>query len=136
MTSSRSVALVLERLKHPQTATALLNGMLYNAGWFACVLGAANDMPALGAIGGFLLIVAHLFCCIDPADEAIYLVAVAVLSVFVVAAFRREHARQTQAVHRRTPEAGRNVVDEAELERRTDELREERLAALGQVKRD
>lgn len=39
--------------------TKLLNFALYQGGWFACVFGAADGYPWLGAGAAFLLVVAH-----------------------------------------------------------------------------
>jgi Protein of unknown function (DUF2878) len=41
-------------------ATKLLNVILYQAGWFCCVLGAAQDWPIIGALSALMLAGIHL----------------------------------------------------------------------------
>ena len=43
-----------------QTRTSLLNYVLFQSGWFVCVLGAAAGYPWQAAILGLLLVLIHL----------------------------------------------------------------------------
>jgi hypothetical protein len=47
----------------------LLNVVLYQTGWFACVLGGAKGRPWLGAGVGLVFLTIHLFLCQEPARE-------------------------------------------------------------------
>lgn len=47
----------------------LLNLALYQAGWFACVLGAASGRPGWGAAAALTLIAAHLLLVRDRGEE-------------------------------------------------------------------
>lgn len=49
--------------------TVLLNLALYQAGWFACVLGAAHGFAWLGAGIGIALLIVHLGLCREPVKE-------------------------------------------------------------------
>jgi hypothetical protein len=63
----------------PEAAARLLNLSLYQAGWFACVLGGAQGRPWLGAAAGLVLVLAHLALVERRAEEA-YFVALAALA--------------------------------------------------------
>ena len=52
---------------------------LYQAGWFACVLGGASGRPWLGAATGLALVLVHLALVERRADEAKF-VALAALA--------------------------------------------------------
>ncbi len=60
-------------------ATRLLNVILQQAGWFACVLGAAWGRPWLGAAVALALAGAHLALVRSPRAEARLLAAVALV---------------------------------------------------------
>jgi hypothetical protein len=47
----------------------LVNILLYQTGWFACVLGAAHDHPWLGALGGGVLTAIHVALVCEPRRE-------------------------------------------------------------------
>ena len=47
----------------------LVNLALYQAGWFCCVLGAANERPWLGSIAAVVLIGVHVAWATRPLDE-------------------------------------------------------------------
>lgn len=51
-------------------SAGVLNYALYQAGWFACVLGAAWGRPMLGAVLGVVPIAIHLALARRPADAA------------------------------------------------------------------
>jgi hypothetical protein len=59
--------------------TILLNAIIFQAGWFATVLGAANGFPWLGPVAALTVAGIHLWLSRRPADEArLLLVAMAV----------------------------------------------------------
>lgn len=63
--------------------TIFINLMLYQAGWFACVLGAANGLPWLGALAAAVIVAWHLARAARPSRElALIAIAVAVGAVF------------------------------------------------------
>jgi hypothetical protein len=53
----------------PVRYSSLLNYLFYQAGWFACVLGAAAGWPGLGFLLAATLIVAHLMLSTDRRRE-------------------------------------------------------------------
>ncbi len=57
----------------------LVNAALYQAGWFCCVLGAANDRPWLGSIAAAALIFVHLAWVPRPLGELKLLLAAGLL---------------------------------------------------------
>lgn len=63
----------------PSVAARLVNVGLYQAGWFACVLGGAGGWPWLGAATGLALVLVHLALVQRRADEATF-VALAALA--------------------------------------------------------
>ena len=63
----------------PLAAARLVNLALYQAGWFACVLGGAHGRPWLGAAAGLALVLAHLALVERRAEEAKF-VALAALA--------------------------------------------------------
>jgi hypothetical protein len=63
----------------PLAAARLVNGALYQTGWFACVLGGATGRPWLGAATGLALVLVHLALVEHRADEARF-VALAALA--------------------------------------------------------
>lgn len=70
-------------MRHAQ----LLNYALYQAGWFACVLGAAWDWPVTGFAVAMLLLAVHFVLAHDRAGEA-RLVLAAVLAGLAVESFQ------------------------------------------------
>ncbi len=56
----------------------VINMLLFQAGWFACVLGAAHDLPWLGAAAAVAIVAWHLARAIRPARE-LALIATALL---------------------------------------------------------
>lgn len=67
----------------PLAAARLVNGVLYQAGWFACVLGGASGRPWLGAAIGLALVLVHLAFVERRADEAKF-IALAALAGTVI----------------------------------------------------
>ena len=61
----------------------LVNYVLYQAGWFACVLGAAWQRPWAGFVVGLLLLAAHFMLSTQP-ERDLQLVVVAVGAGLVV----------------------------------------------------
>jgi hypothetical protein len=55
----------------------ILNAMLFQVGWFACVLGAANELPWAGALVAMAIIAWHVVRAREPQRE-LTLVAAAV----------------------------------------------------------
>lgn len=45
------------------------NFIAFQIGWFACILGASNDMPWIGALVGVIVISLHLFSVDRPVKE-------------------------------------------------------------------
>jgi hypothetical protein len=67
----------------PLAAARLANLALYQAGWFACVLGGARGRPWLGAAAGLALALVHLALVERRAEEAKF-VALAALAGTVI----------------------------------------------------
>ncbi|MFA5026270.1 MAG: DUF2878 domain-containing protein [Candidatus Methylomirabilota bacterium] len=63
--------------------TTLVNLLLFQAGWFACVFGAAAGRPLLAAASGLLLVLAHLALVRHPRREARLLLAALLLGVLI-----------------------------------------------------
>lgn len=57
-------------MNRPLVRTQVLNFVLFQAGWFVCVLGAASGRPGLGAGLGLVLVFAHLVLVPDRGREA------------------------------------------------------------------
>ncbi len=57
----------------------ILNVLLNQAGWFACVVGAANDRPWTGTIIALAMVVIHMLLVKDRRQEMQLLLAAAVL---------------------------------------------------------
>jgi hypothetical protein len=53
----------------PGTARLVANFLSFQAGWFACVLGAANDLPWTGSAIAAALVAAHIAVCRRPLTE-------------------------------------------------------------------
>ena len=51
----------------------LINFVTFQAGWFACVLGAANGLPWLGTLLVCLIVAAHIKMSDRPRVEALLL---------------------------------------------------------------
>jgi hypothetical protein len=73
----------MTRLLSGQTWTSLLNYALFQAGWFACVLGAAAGYPWLAATAGLLLVLVHLALVRNAARESLLLLASLLLGLLV-----------------------------------------------------
>jgi hypothetical protein len=67
----------------PGAAARLLNLALYQAGWFACVLGGARGRPWLGALVGLAPVVVHLALVERRLEEARFLAVVSVAGTAV-----------------------------------------------------
>lgn len=65
------------------TRPAVVNYLFYQAGWFACVLGAAWGRPWLGSALGVLPIVAHVALSRRRGDAAVLALATAAVGVVV-----------------------------------------------------
>jgi len=59
--------------------TIAFNVVLFQLGWFACVLGAANDLPALGPIVVLGVVAWHLLSSKQPGAEFALVVAAVVI---------------------------------------------------------
>jgi hypothetical protein len=57
----------------------IINFVLFQAAWFACVLGAANDMPWIGVIATVFVIAWHLKQAKEAKPEAILLIITLVI---------------------------------------------------------
>ena len=62
----------------PAGARAAINFVAFQAGWFACVLGAAHDMAAAGSLCAAVIVAAHIALVARPLTE-LRLVAIALL---------------------------------------------------------
>jgi len=58
---------------------AVLNGMLFQAGWFACVLGAAKGLPWAGAVAAAAVVAWHLARAVEPKRELALVAAAALI---------------------------------------------------------
>lgn len=56
-----------------------INFVLFQIGWFACVLGAANDLHFLGVIVSFTVVAIHLYRSVNFLHEAAFIAAIALL---------------------------------------------------------
>ena len=63
--------------------TYALNYLLYQAGWFTCVLGAAGGRPWLAALAGAVLLAVHLGLARRRADELALALAVMAIGLAV-----------------------------------------------------
>ncbi len=59
--------------------TLIINAVLFQLGWFACVLGAAHDLPWTGALAAVAIIGWHLAHAAQPQRELLLVGAAAVL---------------------------------------------------------
>jgi len=66
-----------------QTWTSLLNYLLFQAGWFVCVLGAAAGYPWRAAAVGLLLVLVHLVLVRNAARESLLLLTSLLLGLLV-----------------------------------------------------
>lgn len=62
-------------------ATKLLNITLYQAGWFCCVLGAAQDRPIIGAFSALMLAGVHLFLSRSRKSEGLRMLGACLLGI-------------------------------------------------------
>jgi hypothetical protein len=63
--------------------TVLINLGLYQAGWFACVIGAAHGYPWLGAGMGLGLLTVHLVLCRERQKELFLVLFIAITGTLV-----------------------------------------------------
>lgn len=63
----------------PSRMALIVNVLLFQIGWFACVLGAAHGMPWAGAIAAAAIVTWHIAHAAQPQRELALLVAAAVL---------------------------------------------------------
>lgn len=61
----------------------MLNLGLYQAGWFACVLGTAKGYPWLGAGTGLALLTVHLVLCRERGKETLTVMCIALVGTLV-----------------------------------------------------
>jgi len=59
--------------------SVVVNFILYQIGWFACVIGAANQMPWLGVAVVFVVVIWHLIQADQPKRELALLLIVMVI---------------------------------------------------------
>ncbi len=71
----------MHALAKSPAGTNLLNIGLYQLGWFCCVLGAAYDVPNLGAICALLLVGLHLLLATSRQAEAALMLGACLLGV-------------------------------------------------------
>jgi hypothetical protein len=55
--------------------TLVVNVVLFQVGWFACVLGAAQGLPLIGALAAAVIIAWHLVRAVDPKKEMVLIAA-------------------------------------------------------------
>jgi hypothetical protein len=67
----------------PLAASRLVNLALYQAGWFACVLGGARGRPWLGAAAGLAPVVAHLLLVERRSAEVRFVLAASVMGTAI-----------------------------------------------------
>ena len=65
------------------TLSKIINVMLYQLGWFSCVLGAAHGYPLSGALGALALMTLHLLLSDDRVGETRLLISACLLGVVV-----------------------------------------------------
>ena len=63
--------------------TTLVNFLLFQAGWFLCVLGAAAGRPLLAALAGLVPVLVHLALVRQPGREAQLLLAALALGLVI-----------------------------------------------------
>lgn len=63
--------------------TTLVNFLLFQAGWFLCVLGAAGGRPLLAALAGLVPVLVHLALVRQPGREARLLLAALALGLVI-----------------------------------------------------
>ncbi len=61
----------------------IVNVMLYQVGWFCCVLGGAWGYPVVGSLLALLLVGIHLLLASSPKSEALLLLAACILGIIV-----------------------------------------------------
>lgn len=62
----------------PTSAAVVVNFVVFQAGWFACVLGAAHGLAWAGTLAAFAIVAAHVYFARRPRAE-LKLVAIALL---------------------------------------------------------
>ncbi len=65
------------------TLSKIINVVIYQVGWFCCVLGAALGFPLSGAIGALALVAVHLLLSDARKAEGKFLLAACLLGVVV-----------------------------------------------------
>jgi Protein of unknown function (DUF2878) len=73
MTASE-VSLMTPSRESPPFWRIAVNFVLFQAAWFACVAGAAHEMPWLGIAAVLAVVAAHLLSAVTPATEAMLIV--------------------------------------------------------------
>ncbi len=73
----------VESAAEPATWTLVVNGALYQAGWLACVFGAAGGWPELGASLALALIGTHLWLAEERRREALLVGAAGLLGLLL-----------------------------------------------------
>ena len=63
--------------------TKLINYLLFQAGWFVCVLGAAAGHPWAAAVAGFILVLVHLALVRNRGQEGLLLLLSLLLGICV-----------------------------------------------------
>jgi hypothetical protein len=64
-------------------ATKLLNVIIYQVGWFCCVLGAGWGFPIAGALIGLLLAGLHLLLAVSRKKEALLMLSACLLGTLI-----------------------------------------------------
>ncbi|MDX2478784.1 MAG: DUF2878 domain-containing protein [Desulfuromusa sp.] len=65
----------------PTTLSKIINAVIYQIGWFSCVLGAAWGHPTIGSFLALLLIAVHLYLADSPKTETQLLLCTCLLGV-------------------------------------------------------
>ncbi len=66
-----------------QFSAKVINLLLYQAGWFSCVLGAAWNRPGIGALGALALLGVHLLLTRSRKAEALLILGACLIGVTV-----------------------------------------------------
>jgi hypothetical protein len=65
------------------TLSKMINIVLYQLGWFSCVLGAAHNFPVCGALGALALVLVHLLLAQRRKSEVQLLLCACLLGVVI-----------------------------------------------------
>lgn len=71
-------AINAQPVNQPTTARVVVNFVVFQAGWFACVLGAAHGLAWAGTLAAAVIVTAHVVFALRPRAE-LKLVAIALL---------------------------------------------------------